>query len=217
MQKTIDNHIDTSAAERAELHGIGTLNDTELLGIVVGDEALAANILAKHKTGDIMRMNIQRLRMVEGMGRRSALQLAAAVELGRRFFVAEASKADTMGSPAEATPVLISTFHNLRHEEFWAYYLTSTNRVIERVRIGQGGVQITPVDVRLILKRALELLAVKIIVAHNHPSGDAIPSQADKELTRRLRDAAALLQIELTDHLIYADTEIFSMREHRML
>lgn len=215
MQQKIDNH--TAIAEQAELHGIETLTDKQLLGIVTGSEELASDILDKHKTGDIMRMSIPRLRMVEGMGRRAALQVAASVELGRRFFISEATKADTMGSPTEAAPVLISTFHNLRHEEFWAYYLTSTNRVIERLRIGQGGVQITPVDVRLILKRAVELLAVKIIVAHNHPSGDAIPSPADKELTRRLRDAAAILQIELTDHLIYADTEIFSMREHHLL
>lgn len=98
-----------------------------------------------------------------------------------------------------------------------AIYLTSSNRIIEHCRVSQGGVQATVVDHRLIVKRALELLATQIILVHNHPSGTAAPSDADRTLTIRIRDAAALFDIRLTDHIIIAREGEFSFRRASML
>ena len=97
-------------------------------------------------------------------------------------------------------------------------FLTSSNRVVECMLLSAGGVQATVVDHRLIVKRALELLATQIIVAHNHPSGSASPSEPDKELTRRIKEAAALFDIALLDHIIIASSgETFSFKGQGLL
>ena len=88
--------------------------------------------------------------------------------------------------------------------------VTSSNRLLERQRVSQGGVQATVVDHRIIVKRALELLSTQIILVHNHPSGAAEPSAADKTLTRKLKDAAALFDIKLLDHIIISSEGNFS-------
>ena len=105
----------------------------------------------------------------------------------------------------------------LAYEECWAIYLTSSNRVIERQRISQGGVEGTVVDHRLVVKRALELLATKLILVHNHPSGAAEPSEQDRRLTRRIAEAAALFDIRLLDHLVIAREGDFSFRRAGLL
>ncbi len=96
-------------------------------------------------------------------------------------------------------------------------YLTSSNRLLERRRVSQGGVQATVVDHRLIVKRALELLSTQIIMIHNHPSGAAEPSAADKTLTEKVRDAAALFDIRLLDHIIISREGEFSFRRMSLL
>ena len=100
----------------------------------------------------------------------------------------------------------------LTHEECWVVYLTSSNRIIERQRVSQGGVTGTVVDHRLIVKRALELLATQLILIHNHPSGTPEASAQDKLLTERIAKAAALFDIRLLDHLIIARDGDFSFR-----
>lgn len=103
----------------------------------------------------------------------------------------------------------------LAYEECWAVYLTSSNRIIERQRISQGGVQGTVVDHRLVVKRALELLATQLVLIHNHPSGAAAPSPQDKVLTERVAQAAALFDIRLLDHIIIAREGDFSFLRAR--
>ena len=96
-------------------------------------------------------------------------------------------------------------------------YLTSSNRLIEHQRVSQGGLQATVVDYRLIVKRALELLATQLILVHNHPSGAAEPSAADKTLTNRVNDAAALFDIKLLDHIIISSEGTFSFRRSGLM
>ena len=105
----------------------------------------------------------------------------------------------------------------LDHEECWVLYLTSSNRIVERQRVSQGGVQGTVVDHRLIIKRALELLATQLIMVHNHPSGAAEPSPQDKVLTERIARAAALFDIRLLDHLIISREGDFSFLSEGLL
>ena len=116
-----------------------------------------------------------------------------------------------------ACEVFRPELEQLDHEECWAVYLSSSNRIIERQRISQGGVQGTVVDHRLIVKRALELLATQLILVHNHPSGSAEASEPDRMLTARIAQAAALFDIRLLDHIIVARAGSFSFRSAGLL
>ena len=141
---------------------------------------------------------------------RKSRMLLAAAELGRRITAARAAETDVISSSDDVVRLFRSQLETLSHEECWAVYLTSSNRIIERQRVSQGGVQGTVVDHRLIIKRALELLATQLILIHNHPSGAAEASPQDKVLTERIAQAAALFDIRLLDHIIIAREGDFS-------
>ena len=99
---------------------------------------------------------------------------------------------------------------HLPHEEFWVIYLNTANRVVDRVRISQGGVAETVVDVRLVMKRAIVNLARGMILVHNHPSGNIVPSRNDDELTARVKNAAKLVDIDVVDHIIIGEKGYYS-------
>jgi DNA repair protein RadC len=205
--------------------GVGVLTDAELLSLVVDDGAtsdkaieLGERILAECRSvAGLGNMEISRLRMVEGVGLKRASRIVAAAELGRRMAALQVEQVTTISSNAEAVKIFRPLFEGLQHEECWVLYLTNSNRVIERQRVSQGGVQGTVVDHRLIAKRALELLATQVIMAHNHPSGSAEPSSQDIALTKRIAEALALFDIRLLDHLIIADGEELSLSSRGLL
>ena len=158
-----------------------------------------------------------RLRMIGGLGLRRARLLLAAAEFGRRAVAERAAEADCIATSDDVVRLFRPQLERLSHEECWVVYLTSSNRVIERYRISQGGVTGTVVDHRLIVKRALELLATQLILVHNHPSGTPEASGQDKTLTERVARAAALFDIRLLDHIIIARDGDFSfLREGLM-
>jgi DNA repair protein RadC len=105
----------------------------------------------------------------------------------------------------------------LPHEEFWIVYLNNANRVLQTVRLSIGGITGTLVDVRLVMKQALERGAVALILAHNHPSGTLKPSEADRQLTLRLKKAASALDIKILDHLIITTRDYFSFADQNIL
>ena len=186
--------------------GSASLDDTELLTLLLGEggEQAAARRLAErlleYYDGALARLGrdpLPRLRMVEGMGQRRAARIAAAAELGRRILQAQAAETTTLVTSDDVIRLFRPELEQLDHEECWAVYLSSSNRIIERQRISQGGVQGTVVDHRLIVKRALELLATQLILVHNHPSGSAEASEPDRMLTARIAQAAALFDIRL--------------------
>lgn len=195
-----------------DARGIDSLTDCELLALLTDDQTLAATLIA-HCGGMLARLGNEeaaRLRMVGGMGIRRARQMLAAVEFGRRVAAAQALEGDIIESSVDIVRQFRLKIEALTHEECWAVYLTSANRIIERQRVSQGGVQGTVIDHRLIIKRALELLATQLILIHNHPSGAAEPSTQDKILTDKLARAAALFDIRLLDHLIISREGDFS-------
>ena len=199
--------------EKMELRGVQSLSDQELLALVVGDEALAERLLAE--CGSLARMaaeELSRLRMVGGLGLQRARLLHLSAELGRRIAETQHDAAPVVSTSDDVVALMRPQLERLQYEECWALYLTSSNRLIERQRISQGGVQGTVVDHRLVVKRALELLSTKLILVHNHPSGAAEPSAADRQLTARLKEAAALFDIRLLDHLILAREGDFSFK-----
>ena len=205
--------------------GVLSLEDKELLALLIesaGDsrdaQQVAERMLAEcGSLSALVRLPLSRLRMVEGMGLRRAERLQLASELGRRVAVSSTGEMDSITTDEDVVRVMRPLFEGMRHEECWVLYLTSSNRIIERHRVSQGGVQATVVDHRLIVKRALELLSTQIIMVHNHPSGAAEPSVADKHLTRKVADAAALFDIRLLDHVIISTEGDYSFRRNGLL
>lgn len=124
---------------------------------------------------------------------------------------------DPIGSSNDVVRIFRPLLTEMKHEECWCLYLNTGNRIVERQRVSQGGVQATVVDHRLVIKRALELLATQIILVHNHPSGAALPSEQDKILTKKIAEAAALFDIRLLDHLIIARGGEYSFRQSGLL
>ncbi len=187
----------------------------------VGDDnaiALASELLsAAGGLTNLVESDLSRLRMMSGLGKMRAIRLKAAAELGRRVASAAATAHDVVSSDADVVRIMEPQLASLQHEECWALYLASSGKVLERMRISQGGVQATVVDCKLILKRALELLAVQIVLVHNHPSGNTQPSQQDISLTERVSEATKLFDIRLLDHVIIAKGEHFSFRANGMI
>lgn len=206
-----------SLHEKLSLYGATALSDAELVGIIIDDIALAERLISSHPLSELQQSDIARLRMQEGIGLARAAKITAATELGRRASKSDAQRVTHILSSEDAERVFRPLFDGLKHEECWVIFLTSSARVVDRMRISQGGVQATVVDNRLIFKRALELLATQIIIAHNHPSGSSEPSQADITLTKRIKEAATLFDINLIDHIIITATGSYSFRSHRLL
>ncbi len=204
-----------SLNDKIALHGTESLTDKELLTVLTGDETIAEQLLTEVR-GSIERLgrlNLSRLRMIGGLGLRRAQLLMAAAEYGRRTASKPAVDADVVIRQSDDIVRLFRPqLEGLVHEECWAIYLTASNRIIERQRISQGGVQATVVDPRIVVKRALELLAAQLILIHNHPSGAAEPSPEDKIMTRRIAQASALFEIHLLDHIILSHEGEFSFR-----
>ena len=206
-----------SLHEKLTLYGASSLSDSELIGIIFDDRALAERLISAHPLSELLQYDISRLRMQEGIGLARAAKIAAATEIGRRASKSNAQKVTHILSSNDAEAVFRPLFEGLNHEECWVIFLTSSARVVDRMKISQGGVQATVVDNRLIFKRALELLATQIIIAHNHPSGSNEPSQADITLTNRIKAAAALFDINLIDQKIITATGSYSFRSHNLL
>lgn len=207
-----------SIRDKIAVRGVGELSDAELLAVVIEDKPLAEKILAEcGSLSGIVRMELPRLRMIEGLGLRRAEKIAASAELGRRLSAAEAQNVDSVATSDDIVRIFRPVVEGLSHEECWVLFLNNSNRIIERQRVSQGGVQATIVDNRLIVKRALELLSTQIVLVHNHPSGAAEPSDADIALTRKVREAAALFDIRLLDHIIIAGSGSYSFRSGGLL
>lgn len=200
------------------VRGYNSLTDEELLALLLEDRALAASVLAEcGSLYTIAKTPAPRLRMVAGLGTKRAEKLLASVELGRRIAMAESAMYQTISSSEDVVEMMRPRLKDLKHEECWVLFLTNSNRVIEHDCISQGGVQATVVDQRLIVKRALELLATRIILIHNHPSGSATPSDADHDITSKVKKATSLFDIQLLDHIIITATESYSFKSNGKL
>ena len=213
---------DKDVRQRALARGVGQMTDTELLSLVIspakrGAEAMdvAERVVAQIGTGGLLEMahkSPAELRLMGDLGLEGAAKVAAAFELGRRAVVAEGQESVVIKDAADVVGIFAPLMRGLDHEELWVLYLASSNRVIERRRVAVGGSRALLADSKLIVKRALELVASSIILVHNHPSGAAEPSAEDCSLTERLRSAAELFDIALLDHIIIAVGGSYSFR-----
>ncbi len=195
--------------------GVDFLTDAELLAILLGTGttkktavALAQDILqlADSNLVELSKKTILDFMKIKGIGQAKAITIIAALELGKRRRQADALQRNSITTSQEAYHLLSPMMESLEHEEFWVIYLSRANKVIKYSQLSIGGISGTVIDIRLLLKECLENLASSIIIAHNHPSGNLAPSQADRDITAKIAQAAKLLDIQLLDHLIITDT-----------
>lgn len=212
--------------ERLLNKGSGSLSDAELLAIIMGTGSpgenavdLARRILEEIPDGwrGLGRMTTSRLMAFKGVGPGKAAKMVALMEVGRRYVFSEVPKGNPIRQSRDAYLKVQPLFTNLMHEEFWVLYLNNANKVQFCFQLSKGGITGTLVDVRLMLKKALELGAVGLILAHNHPSGNLKPSKADLQITRKAKKAAAFMDIRILDHIIVHGGEYFSFADEQLL
>ncbi|GLU43824.1 RadC family protein [Allomuricauda sp. NBRC 101325] len=217
---------DDRPREKLVQKGSFALSDAELIAILIGsgsrDESaveLSKRILASvdHNLNEVGKLSVNQLMRFKGIGEAKAVTIAAALEIGRRRRGEDTKKITKISSSHDAFELLYPLIGELQHEEFWIVYLNNSNKVIHKSQLSKGGITGTLVDVRLVLKQALELGAVGIILAHNHPSGTLMPSSADKQITRKLKIASYALDIKVLDHLIVAQNEYLSFADQGIL
>ena len=217
---------DDRPREKLILKGKSALSDAELIAILLGSgtSSLSAVDLAKkvlHPAGnslhELARHTVKDLIKIKGIGEAKALTIVAALELGRRRKEIEGNEKPKITGSRDAYEVVKADLLDISHEEFWIILLNRANRVIKKSQISQGGVAGTVADPKIIFKLALEELASGIILAHNHPSGNLTASQADLDLTKKLKEAGKLLDIQVLDHVIIAGQKYFSFADEGLI
>jgi DNA repair protein RadC len=212
--------------EKLLLKGRAALSDAELLAILIGSgtSRLSAVDVCKlilqsagHDLNELARFTVSELQKHKGIGQAKAISIVAALELGRRRKEAPRQEKPKIGSSADAFEQLRGDFMDLPHEEFRLLLLNRANQVMKKIQLSSGGVAGTVADPKLIFKHALDQLASGIILAHNHPSGNLKPSEADIRLTRKLKEAGSLLDLPILDHLICADDRYYSFADEGLL
>ncbi len=217
---------DDRPREKLILKGKSALSDAELIAILLGSgtSSLSAVELAKkvlqpagNNLHELARHTVKDLIKIKGIGEAKALTIVAALELGRRRKEIEGNEKPKIAGSRDAYEILKADLLDISHEEFWIVLLNRANRVIRKSQISQGGVAGTVADPKIIFKLALEELASGIILAHNHPSGNLTASQADLDLTKKLKDAGKLLDIQVLDHIIVAGQRYFSFADEGLI
>lgn len=217
---------DDQPREKLLYKGKAALSDAELVAILIGSGnreesavALCKRILANvdNNLSDLGKRSIKQLMEFKGIGEAKAITIIAALELGRRRRGEEALEKKKITSSHSVFELMQPVIGELEHEEFWIIYLNNSNKVIQKSQLSKGGITGTLVDVRLVLKSALEVGATGLILAHNHPSGTLKPSEADKQITNKLKTAAESLDIKVLDHLIITEKAYFSFADESLL
>lgn len=206
-------------------HGPGALSEAELVALLLGrggthGSALdLARALLQRFGGlrSLLTADLPALSACTGIGPARYAVLQASVELARRHQLERLRAGPVLASPRAARDYLLARLRDLEHEVFCALFLDSRHRLICFRELFQGTVDGATVHPREVVKQALARNAAALILAHNHPSGVAEPSQADEIITHRLRDALALVEIRLLDHLIVGDGACTSLAERGLL
>lgn len=217
---------DDQPREKLRDKGKSALSDAELVAILIGSGSrnesaveLCKRILAStnNNLSALGKLSMKQLMGFKGIGEAKALTIIAALELGRRRRGEEALQQYKIDSSQSVFELMQPIIGELAHEEFWIIYLNNSNKVLQKMQLSKGGITGTLVDVRLVLKTAIEVGAVGIILAHNHPSGTLKPSEADKQITQKLKNAGNSLDIKILDHLIITENAFYSFADEGTL
>lgn len=212
--------------ERLMASGPGSLSNAELLSVLLrtglpGESVLEISQkllgLSGGSLGGLFELSATRLRSVRGIGKDKAATIMAAFELGKRFLAEGASvvKRPLVG-PRMVYDIMSPELKGIDHEECWVMYLNGSNYLMGKSRMSSGGGNSTTIDIKQILRGALDRKAHSLILVHNHPSSNPRPSRADLEWTRSLTEAAGTMDLALLDHIIICDDCFYSIADEKM-
>ncbi len=213
---------DDRPREKLLAKGKSVLSDAELIAILIssGSRSESAVDLSKRILGSVgnnlnalAKLSVSNLIGFKGIGEAKAISIITALELGRRRRLEEALIQPKISSSKAVFEIMQPLIGDLQYEEFWVLYLNNSNTIIDKMQLSKGGITGTLVDARLLFKKAIEVGAVAIILAHNHPSGMLNPSSADKNLTQKIKVAGGTLDIKVLDHLIITEKAYFSFAD----
>ncbi len=206
--------------EKMLLKGVSALSDAELLGILIGSGnkketavELAQRILhsTENNLNTLGKLAIKELiKNFNGIGEAKAITIVAALEMVKRRKLAEIVVQTQITSSETVYQIFHPILADLKHEEVWVLLLNRANKILKKIQVSKGGVAGTIVDIRLIMKEAIDSLASAMILCHNHPSGNSNPSGDDDKITHKLKEAGQIMDIRLLDHIIVCDHTYYS-------
>jgi DNA repair protein RadC len=213
---------DDKPREKLMFKGKAALSDAELIAILIGSGSrnesavqLSKKILASvdNNLNALGKLSIKQLMEFKGLGEAKAITIIAALELGRRRRAEETVELKKITSSKAVFEIMQPIIGELPHEEFWILFLNNSNKVIYKTQLSKGGITGTVVDIRLVFKMALEQNATSIILTHNHPSGKLQASDADIQITKKLKLAGQQLDITILDHIIITENGFYSFQD----
>ena len=202
--------------------GRHALTEAELITILIASGSrnetaveLSKRILTSvsNDLNDLGKLSVKELMKFKGIGEAKAISIVAALELGRRRKETKISKREKITTSKDVYEIMRPSMMDLPHEEFWLLMLNRANSVIKKELISRGGIAGTVVDSKLIFKIALENYASSIIICHNHPSGNLKPSEQDMKITKAIKEAGKIMEIQLLDHLIVTENGFYSFAD----
>ena len=213
---------DDRPREKMVNKGASSLSNSELLAILINNgsrESTALDLgkevlkLGQDNLNELGKLTLKELQKVKGIGMAKAITIAAALELGRRRHAAVSLDKKAILSSRDVAEYLRAMLKDYSYEVFAVLFLNKANKINHYEVMSRGGIDGTVVDPKVILKKALEEMATSLILCHNHPSGNLNPSNADKVLTKKITDAAALLDIKVIDHIIVSEVGYYSFAD----
>ncbi len=212
--------------EKLQEKGASALSDSELIAILINNGtkeksavALAKDILmlGKNNLNELGKLTLKELQKIKGIGNAKAIIISAALELGRRRHTSKPLEKTSICNSQEIAAYLKTTLKDFSYEVFAVIFLNRANKIKHFEIVSRGGITGTVADPRLILKKAIEAEATSIILSHNHPSGNLKPSRADEEITNKIKQAAAYLDIKVLDHIIVSEDGYYSFADEGIL
>ena len=212
--------------EKMMSKGRSELTDTELLAILIGSGTRELNAVdlakmlldrAENDLNKLGRMSINDFCSIKGIGSARAITITAALELGRRRKEVDRPKIEKIRSSKDIYDLMSARLAEADCEEFWMLYLGRNNAVLSKHCISKGGTSQTAVDVKLIVKYALDNLAAAAVAVHNHPSGNFAPSPQDRTITSKIKTALLYFDIPILDHVIISRDGYFSFADEDVI
>lgn len=216
-----DVHIADRPRERLIRQGAESLSNQELIAILLGSGTKQESVLHLanrvltffEQIHELKNATIEEIMSIKGIGKAKAVQLLAAVELGRRLSQQQTEERYTIRSPQDAASYLMPDMTSLKQEHFVVLFLNVKNQVLHKQTIFIGSLNASIVHPREIFREAVKRSAASIICAHNHPSGNPSPSSEDIDVTKRLIESGLIMGIEILDHVIIGDHKFISLKE----
>lgn len=214
-----DKGRDQCVHEKLLQYGTGKLDDAELMSLILGTETTTANNLLTQCGGlrGLEQAGLGELCENKGIGRKRATAIKALVALSRRLVTKPLQRGQQYTCSSEIFDAYGAHLGGLEHEEFWCLLLNCRNQVLKEVQVARGSVSRCPVEPQELFAPALREKARRLILLHNHPTGNPEPSQDDRALTRRLVNVAELIGIEILDHVVIGDGRYVSFADRGWL